>query len=67
MTPDQRQQRATQQEARMYAELDAEKMADKPATDRFNAIVRMSARRPPHHGAGHGAGRAPEADGWHVP
>lgn len=42
MTPEQRQQRATQQEARMYAELDADAMADKPASDRFNAIVRMS-------------------------
>ena len=42
MTPEQRQQRAVQQEARMYAELDAEELTQKPPTDRFNAIVRMS-------------------------
>src|SRR5207248_11729567 len=41
MTPEQRQQRATQEEARMYAELDADAMVQKSPTDRFNAIVRM--------------------------
>ena len=43
MTPEQREQRAAQQEARMYAELDAEAMAQKPPADRFNAIVNMQA------------------------
>jgi uncharacterized protein (DUF1800 family) len=42
MTPEQRQQRSAQQEERMYAELDADALADKSPTDRFNAIVRMS-------------------------
>lgn len=41
LTPEQRQQRATQQEARMYAEIDADNMMQMAPTERFNAILKM--------------------------